>query len=199
MTSRGYGTPGFRRDARDWRRHGDLDAADDRRGAARRRDVRRGGGRSRRERSGDGRRVASGVGAIGEAGLFGFLKVALAGLVAWWVWAFLTWFVGTKLLPAAETRADMGELLRTIGFSSSPGILRVLSGVPLLGPIVGLVASFWMLAAMVVAVRQALDYKGTGRAVAVCLLGFLVYIGILVGTAIFFGLGAFMLGSILAR
>ena len=143
--------------------------------------------------------AAGGVGAIGESGFFGFLEVALAALVAWLVWAFLTWFVGTKLLPAAETRADMGELLRTIGFASSPGILRILNGVPVLGPIVGLVASFWMLAAMVVAVRQALDYKGTGRAVAVCLLGFLVYIGILVGTAIFFGIGAFMLGSMLAR
>ena len=143
--------------------------------------------------------LASGVGAIGEAGLLGFLKVAIAGLGAWLVWAFLTWFVGTKLLPVAETRADMGQLLRTIGFSASPGILRVLAGVPVLGPIVELVASFWMLAAMVVAVRQALDYQGTGRAVAVCLLGFIVYIGILVGTAIFFGLGAFMLGSLLAR
>jgi hypothetical protein len=143
--------------------------------------------------------VAGGVGAIGEAGLFGFVKVASAALVAWLVWAFLTWFVGTKLLPSAETKADIGELLRTIGFAASPGILRVLSGVPVVGPIVELVASFWMLAAMVVAVRQALDYKGTGRAVAVCLLGFLVYVGILVGTALFFGLGAFMLGSILAR
>jgi len=32
-----------------------------------------------------------------------------------------------------------------------------------------------MLVAMVIAVRQALDYHGTGRAIAVCLIGWLVH------------------------
>ena len=32
-------------------------------------------------------------------------------------------------------------------------------------------ASIWMLVAMVIAVRQALDYQSTGRAIGVCLIG----------------------------
>jgi hypothetical protein len=48
--------------------------------------------------------------------------------------------------------------LRTIGFSSSPGLIRVLGIIPGLTEIVFLVASIWMLVAMVIAVRQALDY-----------------------------------------
>ena len=74
----------------------------------------------------------------------------------------------------------MGELLRTIGFSSAPGILRVLAIVPVVGGLISFAASVWMLVAMVVAVRQALDYKSTGRAVGVCVIGFLVYLTVIV-------------------
>jgi hypothetical protein len=65
-------------------------------------------------------------------------------------------------------------LLRTIGFSSSPGLLRVLGIIPGLNQFVFLVAGLWMLVAMIIAVRQALDYTGTGRAIAVCVIGWIV-------------------------
>ena len=67
-----------------------------------------------------------------------------------------------------------GELLRTIGFSSSPGLIRVLAIIPGMGALVQLAAMIWMLAAMVIAVRQALDYKSTWRAVGVCCIGFVI-------------------------
>jgi hypothetical protein len=69
-------------------------------------------------------------------------------------------------------------LLRTIGFSSSPGVLRVLGIIPMLGAILNFIIGIWMLAAMVIAVRQALDYKSTWRAVGVCLIGWIVQIAI---------------------
>ena len=65
----------------------------------------------------------------------------------------------------------MGQLLRTIGFSAAPGLIRVLGIIPGLYVPVSFVASLWMLVTMVVAVRQALDYESTGRAVAVCVIG----------------------------
>jgi hypothetical protein len=117
--------------------------------------------------------VAGGIGSLGTVGLWGLLVGLVAALVGWFVWAFLTYFIGTRLLPEAQTRADLGELLRTIGFSSSPGVIRVLGVIPFLGAISMLVASLWMLVAMVIAVRQALDYRSTWRAVAVCLVGWI--------------------------
>jgi hypothetical protein len=57
-------------------------------------------------------------------------------------------------------------------------VLRILA---LISPIAGavfLVCTVWMLVAMVVAVRQALDYSGTARAVAVCAIGFPLYAAI---------------------
>jgi hypothetical protein len=118
--------------------------------------------------------VAGGVSAIRATGVVGLVLAGLASLLGWYVWAFITFVVGTRLLPGAKTDADLGQLLRTIGFSAAPGLVRVLGIVPVLDAPVSVIASLWMLAAMVVAVRQALDYEGTGRAVAVCVIGFVL-------------------------
>ena len=91
--------------------------------------------------------------------------------MGWFIWALLVYLIGTKLLPDPNTRSDVPELLRTIGFSASPGLLRVLGIVPLLGPVIIFTVNIWMLIAMVIAVRQALDYESTGRAIGVCLIG----------------------------
>ncbi len=123
--------------------------------------------------------LAAGIGYIGygEAAP-GFVLGTVLVFIAWLVWAFLTWIIGTKLLPEPETEADIGQLLRTIGFSSAPGILRVVGFVPAIGPLIVLLASVWMLVAMVIAVRQALDYTSTWRAVGVCVIGWLVLMAV---------------------
>ena len=118
--------------------------------------------------------VAAGVGTIARGGLGGMLIGTIIALVGWYVWAYITYIIGTKLLPEPQTKADYGELLRTIGFSSSPGLIRVLSIIPGVGPVVFLVASIWMLVAMIIAVRQALDYESTLRAVGVCVIGWVI-------------------------
>ena len=118
--------------------------------------------------------VAGGIG-VGS-GIRGLVVGTIAGLLGWVVWAWLTYFIGTRLLPEPDTKADIGELLRTIGFASSPGILRVVGIVPILGSIVIVVSAVWTLVAVVVAVRQALDYRSTGRAIGVCVIGWVVQI-----------------------
>lgn len=123
--------------------------------------------------------LAAGIGSLGQAGVGkGLILGTIIALVAWVVWAFLTWIIGTRLLPEERTEADMGQLLRTIGFSAAPGVLRVFGFIPVVGPLMVLVATVWMLVAMVVAVRQALDFTSTWRAVAVCGLGWLVLLGV---------------------
>ncbi len=133
--------------------------------------------------------VAAGIGSVGGgAGLKGLLLGALSALAAWYIWAFLTYFIGTRLLPESQTEADVGQLLRTTGFSSSPGLLRILGILPGLTGIVFLGCAVWMLVAMVIAVRQALDYHGTGRAIAVCLIGWVIQVVIIVLVMMFLGI-----------
>lgn len=118
--------------------------------------------------------VAAGIGTIEKTGMGGILLGALIALAGWYIWAFLTYLIGTKFLPEAQTRSTHGELLRTIGFSSSPGLVRILAVIPGLMWIVFLIAGIWMFIAMVIAVRQALDYQSTLRAVGVCLIGWII-------------------------
>ena len=118
--------------------------------------------------------AAAGIGNLGIGGLGGIIIGTLGALVGWYVWALLTYLIGTKLLAEPQTKADLGQLLRTIGFSSAPGLIRVVGIIPGLTGLVFSVAGIWMLVAMVIAVRQALDYRSTWRAVAACGIGFVV-------------------------
>ncbi len=118
--------------------------------------------------------LAAGVGGIFYYGFMALITGTIAALIGWYVWAFLTYYIGTKLLPEEQTEADYGQLLRTLGFASSPGLIRVLGVIPGLLGIVNFIASVWMLVTMVIAVRQALDYKSTLRAVVVCVIGWII-------------------------
>ncbi|MGD8896464.1 MAG: YIP1 family protein [Acidobacteriota bacterium] len=137
--------------------------------------------------------LAGGIG-VARAGGTGVLATVVGGLVGWVVWAALIWLVGAKLLPESSTKSDIGELLRTLGFAASPGLLLVLRILPLIGWLVAFVVWIWQLAATVVAVRQALDYKSTGRAVLVCLIGWVVYVVVSFGIALITGISSINLG-----
>jgi hypothetical protein len=139
--------------------------------------------------------LAAGVGVWREVGIGGLLVTTLISLVGWYAWAFVTYFVGTRFLPGAQTQADVGQLLRPIGFSATPGLIRVLGIVPGFNWFLSLVAALWMLVAMVVAVRQALDYDSTGRAVAVCLIGWVFNMVVFVVLATLFGVPAMVPGN----
>jgi hypothetical protein len=120
--------------------------------------------------------VATGVGALHNSGATGILWHTLVDVAGWYAWAWTTCLIGTRLLPTSETRADLGELLRTLGFASAPGVLRIGALLDEAAFALFTLSTLWMLVAMVVAVRQALDYRSTARALAVCALGLPVYV-----------------------
>lgn len=103
----------------------------------------------------------------------------VAGLAGWILWLFFIWLVGVKMVPEPETKSDLGELIRTTGFASTPGLFRILGLIPIVGSLIVIAAWLWTLAAMVIAVRQALDYKSLGRAIFVCVVGAIGQLGIL--------------------
>lgn len=133
--------------------------------------------------------LSAGVGATGftEITPGGIALYSGVALVAWAAWALVTFEIGSRLMPDRQTRVDVGQLLRTIGFASTPGLLRVLGVMPAVAMPVFVVTSVWMLLAMIVAVRQALDYRSTGRAVAVCVLGWALALAIAVVLGVVFG------------
>ncbi|MEQ1895800.1 MAG: YIP1 family protein [Vicinamibacterales bacterium] len=131
--------------------------------------------------------LAAGVGDWGHVFAPATVIRVVTGLVSWLVWASVVVQVGGRILPEPQTRVSWPEMLRTLGFGAAPGLLLVFAGAPAVGGFVVWVAWLWMLVAMVVAVRQALDFQGTGRAVLVCAVGVLAGLGV-----------AFVLGSLTA-
>jgi hypothetical protein len=120
--------------------------------------------------------LATGVGSAGQYGADTFLPGVLVALVGWVVWAALVYVIGAKLLREPQTEADLGQLMRTTGFASAPGVFGVVRLVPFVGQWLMLTVSIWMLMAMLVAVRQALDFTSTWRALGVVSVGWLAYL-----------------------
>jgi len=120
--------------------------------------------------------IAAGLGAGVRLGVIGLLRETFGALIGWVMWAAVTWVIGSKLLPEPQTRTDMGELLRVIGYAYAPNLFGFFAFIPALGIIVSTVVSFWLLAATILAVRQALDYVSTWRAAAVVLIGWLIFV-----------------------
>lgn len=133
--------------------------------------------------------VAAGIGArgFGAASAREVLFFSAVALMAWVAWAVLVYEIGAHILPGPRTQIDVGELLRTTGFAAAPGLLRIIGVVPDMTIPGFAVAALWMLLAMIIAVRQALDYTSTRRAIAVCGVGWVLAIALAVLFGVFFG------------
>ena len=108
--------------------------------------------------------IAAGIGFL-SGGIGALIVGAIVFLILWAAYAFIAYWVGTNIFKGPHTSATWGELLRTLGFASSPRVLLVLTVIPIVGIFVGTAVFFWWLVATVIAIRQALDFD-TGRAIA---------------------------------
>jgi hypothetical protein len=119
--------------------------------------------------------LASLAAGIGAGGWYGVHPLTLVGVsvvaaITWLIWAVLIFHIGVHVLPSPQTNVTLGELLRTTGFATAPGLVLMLAMVPGLSGIIFGVTGLWMLATVVVAVEHALDYTSHWRAMAVCLI-----------------------------
>jgi hypothetical protein len=125
--------------------------------------------------------VAAGIGSIYAGGLTGIVSRTITAVIGFLIWSLIVWLVGTKVLPEPATKADFPETFRVLGFAAAPGlasVLTIIGIVPLIGwlfaLLIRLVIWLWQIAAMVIAVRQVLDYSTTGKAIVVVLIGFVI-------------------------
>jgi hypothetical protein len=141
--------------------------------------------------------IGTAIGAIIAGGglriIWGLLGGIVGSLLGWLAWSFFTWLLGTTVFKGPETKSSWGELMRTIGFAYSPGVFRFFSFIPFLGPVISFAALVWSLIAGVIAVRQALDFS-TGRAIATCIVGWIIYVIVMVLVALLVGGIGFGLG-----
>jgi hypothetical protein len=117
--------------------------------------------------------------------LLGLILGVVLGVINYYIWAYVTYFVGTNLF---EGTADVGELLRVLGYASGPRALGVLGFIPCLGALLSLGGAIWALVAAVIAVRQALDFDTT-KAIVTVAIGWVVILVINVVFGAVLGVG----------
>jgi hypothetical protein len=118
--------------------------------------------------------IGSAIGRLASFDASALLAGMLVGVLGWGIWAGLALVIGAKLFPEPQTQSNPGELLRVLGFAAVPGVAQALGAVaPFRTPVLVL-TEVWMILAMIIAVRQALDYTSTPRAAAVVLVGWMV-------------------------
>lgn len=130
--------------------------------------------------------VAGGVGALGlgASGATGVAVATFLVLSAWLVWVGLIATIGTAIMGEPQTHSDVHELLRVLGFAAAPGVFLAFAAMPAVAPLMIALVAVWMIAAAVLGIRQALDYRTTARAAAVCAVAFLVSAGALTMVAL---------------
>lgn len=102
--------------------------------------------------------------------ILGVIGGLVFGIIRWALWVTIAYLVGGKMLRTGDTETSWSEVGRVIGFAYTPGVLSALWFIPFVGPVFPLVGFCWTLAAVVIAVRQALDFESTGRAIVVVLI-----------------------------
>jgi hypothetical protein len=135
--------------------------------------------------------LAGGIGSLGddEAGK-AFISGIIGGLIGWVAFAAAAYFVGTKILAASGTEADLGQLLRVLGFAQVPGLITVLGFIPVLGAILGLIAFIWLILTTITALKAALEMS-TGRAIATAIVAVIAEIIVLAIIAGIIGVGVY--------
>jgi hypothetical protein len=110
----------------------------------------------------------------------------IGSLIAWFIFALLTFWLGTTVFKGPNTKSSLGELLRTLGFAYSPGVLNILSFIPFVGSAIPFFTFIWTIVAAVIAVRQACDFT-TGRAIGTVIVAAIVYFVFLILIALIIG------------
>lgn len=125
--------------------------------------------------------IGSGIGSlIGGGGflglILGLVLTPITMVVGYFLWAFITSWVGTNMFQA---QTDFAEMQRVIGFAFAPHILGFLAIIPCLGGFVAFIGGIWALVLAVMAVKEGLDVDWP-QAIITCGIGWIASI-ILVG------------------
>jgi len=135
--------------------------------------------------------AAIGTALSGEGNLFsGIIWGVIGSLIGWLVSSATIYGAGVYLFGGTAT---IEELLRTLGYATSPGILRILTFIPVIGPLLGFVVSIWTLVTNVVATREALDVDTT-KAIIISIVAFVIWMVVLTLLGGIFGIGLAGLG-----
>jgi hypothetical protein len=127
------------------------------------------------------------------AAILGLAVTTLIGVANYYIWAYITHFIGTNLFKG---EADVGELLRVLGYASAPRLLSFFQFIPCVGGMLAFAGGIWALVVGFFGVQEALDLDTTETLITV-ILGWVVIIVITFIVPLVLGIGALGVGSAL--
>ena len=105
--------------------------------------------------------------------------IGLSGLTAiltWFIWAILIYVLGVKIFPDKQTKVSFKKVLTVVGFAHAPGLLRFFAVTPeLMIPII-FITQFWIFAALIISIRQILNFKSNLKSFGIIFLSFLIIV-----------------------
>jgi hypothetical protein len=134
-----------------------------------------------------GTSILAGIGQLPDNGIGGLIAGMIFALLGWVAFAWVAYFVGTRVFNEPNTHANFGEVARVVGFASSPNVLQVFQIIPLLGPLIGLAASVWVLVATVIGIRAALELPTMKAVLTVIVAGIVLFVVAILIPAIIIG------------
>jgi hypothetical protein len=130
-------------------------------------------------------------------GIVGLVVGVVFAVIGWAIGSWVLLMVGTKIMPGKNTQADLGQLLRVTGFASSPSLLSILGVIPILNILLFLAIAVWQIIAMVIGVKQALDYEDTMKAVIVVIIAWVIMFVVTMIAGLIVGTGAGLAGRMM--
>jgi hypothetical protein len=126
--------------------------------------------------------------------VLGAVVTVVLGVINYYIWSYVTLFVGTKLFKG---QADAGEMLRTLGYAYTPRLLSLLSFIPCVGPLLALAGAILSLVASVIAIREALDFDTT-KAILTAIIGWVIILVISMVIGAVIGVGGLGIASVMS-
>ena len=106
-------------------------------------------------------------------------SIGISGLTAiltWLVWALFIYVIGVKIFPDKETNVSFKKVLIGVGYANAPGLLRFFAVTPdLMVPII-ILTQFWILAGLIISMKQILNLKSNIKSFGIIFLSFLIIV-----------------------
>jgi hypothetical protein len=135
--------------------------------------------------------VAGAIGAIDDGG-GAIIGTLIGAFISWIVISYLLFMVGTRLLPSGNTQADLGQLLRVVGYAQVIGVVSIIGIIGDAGEVIAALIGLWGIVMFVKAIKSALEMS-TGRAIATAIVSYIVLIIIAAIIGAIFGGGSILL------
>lgn len=105
----------------------------------------------------------------------GLLVSPILSIIGWLAWSAVAWFVGTRMISTTARDVGFMQVARAMGFAQAPGVMAIITFIPVLGFIIQIGIWLWLLATSFFATRESMRLTD-GQALVTMIVGFIAFV-----------------------